>query len=254
MGTYWGQVKVTYDAGKWYDVKESAEDDHCYPKSSNGRRRRQRQRRLTACDASDDCAGCVKDGNGDDVQGATDCTFDVGQNECTRTDGATLLDSPSMVAHCDPNEPNDQNNNENNDPNNGPGDMDNMYILNGTGVLIYILKLMVVMVLLIKNIWIKLNGIISDKHHQKKLVQLLIFIVLIIVLIQRNLINHLRARPMHNLRKMNVLKKLCAEFIIMKLVLNHMIPQYLANNMMMLTIIRNAILLYKMHVMLRVDG
>ena len=146
--TYWGQVKVTYDAGKWYDVKESAEDDHCYPKSSNGRRRRQRQRRLTACDASDDCAGCVKDGNGDDVQGATDCTFDVGQNECTRTDGATLLDSPSMVAHCDPNEPNDQNNNENNDPNNGcdpmqdpdcdqnnnenndpnngPGDMDNM--------------------------------------------------------------------------------------------------------------------------------
>merc|ERR1711935_135570 len=132
--------------------------------------------------------------------------------------------------------------------------MGNMYFLNGTGVSIYILKLMVVMVLLIKKIWIQFHGTISDKHHQKKLVQLLIFTVLIIVLIQRNLINHLRARPTLNLRKMNVIKKRCAEFIIMKLVLNHMIPQYLANSSMMLTIIRNAILLYVMRVMLKVDG
>jgi len=44
------------------------------------------------CSESDGCAGCAKDGNGNDVQGATDCVWNGG--ECFRTDGAT---------HCEPN-------------------------------------------------------------------------------------------------------------------------------------------------------
>ena len=62
-----------------------------------------------ACGESDGCAGCAKDGNGNDVQGANDCVFNGG--ECFRTDGAT---------HCEPNGDNQGGDNQGGD-NQGSG-------------------------------------------------------------------------------------------------------------------------------------